>query len=458
MQQIKPTLFCIIISVFLSFSLVAQDYDIAINKTKKLIENLMKETGIPGLNISVRIKKEVYNGAFGLADIDNKEKVTSKTKFRIGSVTKILTAATVMDYHYKTKLNIDKSIFSIIPEFGNLGELITTRQLLTHTSGIRHYSLSEISGNNTNEYPTLVNSLERFNSDTLLFSPGSNVKYSSYGYVLLGAILEKRSGRLFNDVLKKTILKKAGMKYTQPEYEKNQQMEHLAKFYTMGKDKKPALAVSENYSYKWAASGYVSTASDLTNFAGRLIAGKIIPGNTLKEMLTMQKTTKGKTTGYGLGLRLGTDRNNRTVAHHGGEVEGSRTFLILYPEQGISIAIVANLYRAPIYENDAETIAGYFLGDYSYDVTGIKYTKSFLTQFNGAEKKIEINIDGNKATISGFQKIPIESTDVVLEKDSTIRIITATINGTINFWINRENDTENYWGWDKPLEKLILLK
>src|SRR5215470_16756994 len=152
--------------------------------------------GIPGFNIAVAIDgKIVYSEGFGYADLEQRVPAWQITKFRIGSVSKPLTSASLMKLVEQGKIDLDAPIQKYVPSFPDKGALITPRMLAGHLGGIRHYKEGEV--DNQKHYDNVVDGLERFRDDSLVVPPGTKFSYSSYGYNLLSAAIEAAAGKPF---------------------------------------------------------------------------------------------------------------------------------------------------------------------------------------------------------------------------------------------------------------------
>src|ERR1041385_6319901 len=148
---------------------------------------------IPGVQVAVAVNgKLVWSEGFGYADAARKRPVTRETQFRIGSVSKPLTATAVALLYEEGKLDLDAPVQRYVPTFPEEGYLITTRRLAGHLSGIRHYEGQEFFSNR--HYATVLDGLKIFQDDSLLFPPGTRFSYSSYAWNLVSAVVEGASG------------------------------------------------------------------------------------------------------------------------------------------------------------------------------------------------------------------------------------------------------------------------
>lgn len=170
----------------------------------RYIDSLMNTLHIPGLSVAVIVKgRSVWQKALGYADLDNKVKVTTSSRFRIGSVSKSITAMAMARMIDSRMINIDKNIRYYLPDFPDKQHPLTSRQLAGHLSGIRHYRDDSTDYIRKEHYNDVQSSLSIFKNDTLLFVPGSRFSYSTYGYVLLSAVMEKAAKMSFPALLKK---------------------------------------------------------------------------------------------------------------------------------------------------------------------------------------------------------------------------------------------------------------
>src|SRR5262249_9188836 len=150
----------------------------------------------PGMSVAVAVNgKLVWAEGFGVADLEQCVPVTPQTKFRIGSTSKPLTSAAAALLFDEKRLDLDAPIQRYVPSFPDKGYPITTRQLLGHLAGIRHYTAADGDNENVEPYHSVAESLKRFSADPLIAPPGTKWHYSTYGYVLVSAVIEGASGQ-----------------------------------------------------------------------------------------------------------------------------------------------------------------------------------------------------------------------------------------------------------------------
>lgn len=164
-------------------------------KVDKVVETSYEELHTPGLSVAIGINnKIVYSNTIGYSNIENNIKVDSLTKFRVGSVSKALTAGAVGKLLQENKLQLNSKVKDYVPYASEQLSKLTLQELASHTSGIRNYSSCFCfpiwEYYNNDEYPTVEESVGIFNNDELLFEPSSDFSYSSYNFTLLSAMIE----------------------------------------------------------------------------------------------------------------------------------------------------------------------------------------------------------------------------------------------------------------------------
>ncbi len=301
----------------------------------------------------------VWSEGFGLADLEQQVPVTPATKFRIGSVSKVLAIAAVAQLYEQGRLDIDAPIQKYVPSFPDKGYVITTRELAGHLGGVRHYLDDEPT--NQKRFKTLVEGLSLFENDPLIAPPGTKYAYSSYGYNLIGAVVEGASGEDYLTYLRIHVLVPLGMDDTEAD-DNEKVILHRARFYDPTPDGNFKNSEYEDVSYKWPSGGMLSTPEDLVRFGSAFLRPGFLKSTTLQLLFTPMRTTSGENTGHGMGWRIRTDRKwgPELDYEHGGEATGGTCDLILYPETGVVIAVAVNIDNMD-FAGKAATIARPFL-------------------------------------------------------------------------------------------------
>ena len=348
-----------VIVVLLCLNSWAQDYSSAIEKARFLIQHHQKQTNIPGAQVAAMVDGElIWSESFGFKDLDNKIEVSKQTKFRIASVSKSLTSVAFGKMLETGLINLDDDIHKLVPEFPQKKYMLTPGHLASSTSGIRHY-VSKQEASSTVHYKSLIHALDRFKNDTLLFEPGSNYEYSSYGWVLLGAAMEKVSQKNFQEIMQDTW-DTIGMKNTSfdlPDHTDTTK----TKFYIKDKNQR-AIAPSENRSFMYPGGGYLSTAEDLVLMGNALLANTYLSEQTRNTLFEKTTLTNGTKINYGLGWEVGESRLKTSIVYHSGSMGTSRSHLILYPQENVVFAYVANTGDEVFFnDREAQSIAELFI-------------------------------------------------------------------------------------------------
>jgi len=259
---------------------------------------------------------------------------TPEAKFRLGSLTKQFTATLVLQLQQDGKLNIADPVSKYLPDSPKTWEKITLANLLGHTSGIPNFT-NDKSFQTWAQTPRTTQELMAFFSDKSLdFEPGSKFDYSNSNFEVLGAVIEKVSGKKYGNLLHERIFDPLGMKDSGLDAD-DLLLPKRAEGYMPGKDGL-IVARSESMTFPWAAGSIYSTTGDLLIWERGLFGGKVLSADSLKAM-----TTPGKGD-YGLGVGV-EDMDGLKLVQHGGGIEGFNTFLLSVPERKIVIVALANV-------------------------------------------------------------------------------------------------------------------
>ncbi len=313
----------------------------AIAASRRLIQKWMAETAAPAALITVSRRGEVvWSEAFGCANLELQAPATQRTRLRIGSVSKPLTTAAMGLLVEEGKLDLDAPVQRYVPDFPQKVWPITSRQLAGHLAGIRHYVADEFE--NQRHFDTVRSGLAMFESDALIFEPGTKYGYSSHGYNLLSAVLEGASGERFLELIDRRIFGPAGMKNTSPD-DPFRIVPERASFYTREeKSGEVRNVLWVDNSYKWASGGFVSTTEDLVRFVHALASGRLLKPETVRLLWTSLATRDGRETGYGLGWSVARDEKGRERVWHSGGAQGGTAYLIFYPAEGLAVSTLVN--------------------------------------------------------------------------------------------------------------------
>ena len=313
---------------------------------RALLDSVMEANSIPGLSVAVGQGSQVmWSEGFGYSDLTHDVMVTPLTKFRVGSVSKPITAAAVAVLVEEGALDLDAAVQTYVPSFPEKQWPVTTRLLAGHLGGIRHYQGDE--NLSSVRYPTVLSGLTIFQDDPLINEPGTEYSYSSYAWNLISAVVEAASSEAFLDYMDRVVFAPLAMEHTVAGHT-DSIIPNRTRFYVLSDDGDVLNAPYVDNSYKWAGGGFLSTPEDLLRFANGHLEPGFLQAETLEMLFTSQTTADGDETGYGIGWRSGVnDYGERVVSHTGGSV-GGRTVLTLNRDTGVIVAIVANTSSAPM--------------------------------------------------------------------------------------------------------------
>jgi CubicO group peptidase (beta-lactamase class C family) len=325
-------------------------------RARRMMTQVQSAQKAPGMCAAVwKSGSIVWSEAFGLADLEDGAQASPQTRFRIGSLSKPVTAAAAARLYEEGKLDVDAPIQQYVPGFPTKSGKITARLLLGHLSGLRHYGAGEYLNNR--RYSSISDTLKTIEDAPLLQPPGTKYSYSSYGFNLLGAVLEGAATQDFLSLIQRQVCEPLQLRFTTAD-DNRRILTGRTRYYSL-EDGNITNAPYTDLSDRWPSGGLLSTAEDLVRFGAGHLAGPFLKAETLRLMFTSQRTVDGKETGVGFAWRIGSIANHR-ICHHGGDAIGGRAFLLLRPEDSIVVAFVANLGFVKFAEPEAMTLADFF--------------------------------------------------------------------------------------------------
>jgi serine beta-lactamase-like protein LACTB, mitochondrial len=325
----------------------------AIDRARQLARAGLVEQNLPGISVAVGVAGEiVWAEGVGFADLDKRVPVAPDTKFRIGTASIALTSTAVGLLMEKGRLKLDDEIQAYVPGFPRKEWPITLRQLMGHVAGVRN--------DGGDEGPLLAahcdrmaDGLEPFAERPLLFKPGTDYRFSSYGWIVVSAAVEAASDEPFLRFMRTQIFEPLGMNDTRAdsttESIPNRATSYFPRF---AADPRYGLQLMRDVDYSCyaGASVFLSTPSDLVRFAMAIDSGKLLQPATVQSLQTSQRLTSGKETGYGLGWDLETvtlaGQQTRVVGHDGDALGGMVASLMTFPDQGIVVSVTSNMSYA----------------------------------------------------------------------------------------------------------------
>jgi CubicO group peptidase (beta-lactamase class C family) len=303
-------------------------------RMEQVIQSYTGEHQFMGSVLVAKGTEILLSKGYGSADLEWDVPNSPTTKFRLGSVTKQFTAASIFLLQERGKLKVDDPVKNYMPDAPAAWDKVTIFNLLTHTSGIPNFTSFP-------EYPkwepfatTAAEAVARFRDKPLDFAPGEKWSYSNSGYLLLGYLIEKITGGSYEQFLRENIFVPLQMKDSG--YDSNSAVIlRRASGYVPGKNGLENAGYI-NMTIPHAAGALYSTTEDLLKWEQGLFGGKLLTAASLDKMTMPFKSD------YACGLFVAT-KNRRKAIEHGGGIEGFNTQLTYYPEDKLTVVVLANL-------------------------------------------------------------------------------------------------------------------
>lgn len=330
----------LVLALLFAASALAQDA--RIRAFEQFAEEAMKAQKMPGLSVAVMHGDFRWSRGFGLADVENEVPARADSSYRMASVTKPMTAVAVLKLVEEGKIDLDAEVQTYVPYFPRKAHKVTVRQLLAHQGGISHYRDYDKEGR-IREPKTTREAIAIFEDFELVNEPGTAYRYTSYGYNLLGAVIEGASGKSYAEYLTENVWKPLGMTATRMD-DPRALIPHRVTGYVL-EDGKLRRSEYVDISSRFGGGGTRSTVDDMIRFIEGLADGKVLKAETRELAWTAQATRDGRSTNYGLGFGSMTIGGRWGVAHSGAQQE-TRTDLFLLPRERFAVAVASNFENA----------------------------------------------------------------------------------------------------------------
>ena len=305
-----------------------------------LVEKHIHDFQYPGVAVGVTYKgHRIWTKGYGYAEIETKKPINpDEDLFRIGSISKTVTACALAREVAQKRLSLDQAIGVYYPGFPLDKKELTLRQLGGHQAGIRHYAGLEFFSNV--HYRNCIDPLETFIHDTLLFEPRTKYAYSTYGWSVIGAVMEQGLKLPFAEIINRDVTVPLQLQDL-----KTDQVDSLnyprVSFYDY-RDSSLQISPQVDNSNKWAGGGFLCAADDLARFGFSLVNKGYLSRSALKTFTTPQLLKDGSATDYGIGFRSAKDDFGRNwIGHSGGSIGGT-SMLQIYPEEDLVIVTLIN--------------------------------------------------------------------------------------------------------------------
>jgi CubicO group peptidase (beta-lactamase class C family) len=333
---------------------------------RTLIHAALDSTRAPGATFAIGLGgKVVWSEGFGYADLENKVAAEPNTAYRSASIGKSMTATAAYELVEQGKLDLDLPVQKYCPQFPEKRWPVTARRLIEHTSGIRHYlpATEDAETYITRHYDRITDALAIFAADSLRIRPGSDFLYSTWGYVLLGCVLEGAAHEEYRALMQRLVFDPSGMSDTRAD-DPRAVVPRRARGYVIegGQLRNSRWA---DMSAKLPAGGWLTTAPDLVRFMNAWMAGKLVSRATMDTMLAVCKLNDGSTVdNFGHGWFID-DYHGMKAGLYGGGTPQVSGVVFFVPARDLAIAGLFDLEGIPGPKRIilAERIADVLLGE-----------------------------------------------------------------------------------------------
>lgn len=310
-------------------------------RVDRYLHDEMRKEHIPGLSLAViKDGRKILAKGYGLANVELQVPVKAETIFQSGSMGKQFTAMAVMMLVEEGRIQLQDKINKFFPDSPPSWNEITIRHLLTHTAG-------------TTDYPDDFDFRRDYTEDELLkramaiplaFAPGEKWSYSNLGYVVLGILIRKVTGKFYGDFLQQRIFRPLGMSRTRVISEVDIVPNRAAGYAFVNGELKNQSWVSPSLNTTADGALYF-TVLDLAQWDAALYTEKLVRKSTLAEIWTPVKLNNGKTHPYGFGWAINQNAGHRIV-EHGGAWQGFKSYIARYIDDRLTVVVLANLAQA----------------------------------------------------------------------------------------------------------------
>jgi CubicO group peptidase (beta-lactamase class C family) len=317
----------------------------AASELDAFLDRLVKAEVFSGSALLAKDGKVLYQGARGIADRNHGVPNKVDTKFNLGSMNKMFTAVVAAQLVEQGKLRFEDPVSKYLAgEAWTKADLTKVRveHLLTHTSGLGSYFNDTYEKSARQLFRKVADYKPLAANDTLAFEPGTRWQYSNTGFLLVGAVLEKASGRDYFDLVRESLYGPAGMKNTDC-YDIDFVVKDLAIGYSpdgLGAERQWRSNTFEHVIRGGPAGGGYATAPDLLAFAEALRAGRLVQAATLERLWSAKPDLASPRYGYGFGL--GNESGGRVVGHSGG-FDGISSNLDIFRDSGYVAVVLSNV-------------------------------------------------------------------------------------------------------------------
>ncbi len=323
----------------------ADRYQTQLAEFEEFVKTQMAADKLPGVSIGF-IKDDVtWAKGFGYADLENKLPAKPESMYRLASVTKPMTATAVLQLVEKGKIDLDAEVQTYVPYFPKKKFPVTVRQLLGHLGGISHYKDYDKEGH-FKDHKNTREAIAVFENFDLVAEPGARFSYSSYGYNLLGAVIEGASGMPYAKYMRENVWGPLGMNDIRMDSPTAVIPNRVRGYENVNGEIRNSEFV--DISSRFAGGGTRARVIDMLKFGKGITEGKILSPASLELMKNSMATKKGETTNYSAGWDTAPANGRFSLSHSGGQQE-TTTYLFTFPTRKLVIAVAANQDGANIF-------------------------------------------------------------------------------------------------------------
>jgi CubicO group peptidase (beta-lactamase class C family) len=306
-------------------------------------DKLAGEDELSGAVLVAKGGRVLFKHAYGLADRKRRIPNTIRTRFRIGSMNKMFTAVAILQLVEAGKVKLTAPLGTYLPDYPSrdVATKVTIHQLLTHTGGTGDIFGPDFDAHR-NELRTLADYVKLYGKRGLEFKPGSRWAYSNYGFILLGAVIEKVTGQSYYDYVQQHVYAPAGMTRS-GSLPEDQAVPDRSIGYTKPPGTTAWVPNTDTLPYRaTSAGGGYSTVEDLARYAHALLSHKLLNPDSTKLLIT-GKVKAGPGARYAYGFEDARNADGNGWVGHGGGAPGMNGDLKIYPKSGYMVAVLANI-------------------------------------------------------------------------------------------------------------------
>jgi CubicO group peptidase (beta-lactamase class C family) len=401
-----------------------------------------------GTALVARGSQVVFSKGYGSADLEWNIPNTPSTKFRLGSLTKQFTAASILLLEERGKLSVTDLVKKYMPDAPAAWDKITLFYVLTHTAGLPNYTgfpdYAKLEPFASSAHELVL----RFRDKPLDFEPGERYRYSNSGYVLLGYLIERITGESYEKFVRENIFTPLGMKDSG--YDSTSAViAHRASGYVFADDKFENSGFV-HMSTPHAAGALYSTTEDLLKWEQGLFGGKLLQPKSLEKMTTPFKNN------YGFGLNVRTVKGHKEIEHTGG-INGFATDMAYYPDDKLTVVVLENLNGGPAPNQVATTLAALAMGEtvtLTSERKEIPLDPKVLARYVGA---YHMDAGGNNViTLDGHQlysKLGPQA-PIAIYPESETRFFLKVLDAQLEFSADASKVTMHQNGRDLPGKRM----